>query len=108
MSDFNEFLKVLKDNTEDIARNSWKEYRKAAMKDGGSFIRKTKADLERWTMLLAEGKLTQDDFAWLVQGKRDLAVLEAMKQEGLSQVQLNRFRNALMDVVVNTAVGVFL
>ena len=72
MSDFNEFLKVLKDNTEELAQKSWKEYRKAAVKDGGSFIRKTKADLERWTMLLAEGKLTQDDFAWLVQGKRDL------------------------------------
>ena len=108
MADFNEFLKVLKDNTDDLIRKSWKEYQKAAMKDGGSFIRKTKDDLERWTMLLAEGKLMQDDFAWLVQGKRDLAELEAMKQEGLSQVQLNRFRNALMKVVVNTAVGVFL
>ena len=72
MSDFNEFLKVLKGNMGELARDSWKEYRNAAVKDGGSFIRKTKADLERWTMLLAEGKLTQDDFAWLVQGKRDL------------------------------------
>lgn len=108
MADFNEFLKVLKGNMEDIARESWKEYREAAVKDGESFLRKTKGDLERWTMLLAEGKLTQDDFTWLVQGKKDLAVLEALKQEGLSRVQLDRFRNALLDVVVNTAIGVYL
>ena len=34
MLDFNEFLKVLKDNMEDLAQKSWKEYRKAAVKDG--------------------------------------------------------------------------
>lgn len=108
MPDFDEFLKVLRGNMEDLARKSWKGYREAAVKDGESFLRKAKDDLKRWTMLLAEGKLTQEDFVWLVQGKKDLAVLEALKQEGLSLVQLDRFRNALLDVVVNTAIGVYL
>lgn len=108
MPDFNEFLKILKDNMEDLARRSWKEYREAALKDGESFLRKTKADLERWTGLLAKGDLTQDDFVWLIKGKKDLAELEALKQEGLTRVQLDRFRNALLDVVVNTATEVFL
>jgi hypothetical protein len=30
----------------------------------------------------ASGALSKDDFAWLVQGKQDLAQLEALKQAG--------------------------
>jgi len=108
MPDFDEFLKVLRANLEDAVRKGWGEHREAAVRDGKSFIEKAKGDLERWTMLLAEGRLTQDDFRWLLQGKKDLAVLEVLKQEGLARVELDRFRNTLIDVIVKTAIMVYL
>lgn len=37
----------------------------------GGFLQRWK--LERWSQLLASGVLSKDDFAWLVQGKKDLA-----------------------------------
>ena len=68
---------------------------------------KAKADLQRWTTMLASGQLSKDDFEWLLQSKKDLAELVALKQAGLAQVALDRFVNGLLNVVVTSAFKVF-
>jgi hypothetical protein len=42
-----------------------------------------------------------------VQGKKDLAELEALEQAGLALARLDRFRTDLVHLVVDTAFGVF-
>jgi hypothetical protein len=63
--------------------------------------------LRRWTKLLAQGDLSKDDFEWLVAGKKDLAEMEALKQTGLALVRLERFQNALISLVIDTAFETF-
>jgi hypothetical protein len=104
---FKEFLDILKTETEKVVRAEWKDCREAALKDGQAFVEKTKADLERWTGLLAAGSLSREDFEWLLQGKKDLAELEALKQAGLAQARLDRFRDTILGVVTQTALRVF-
>ena len=53
-------------------------------------------------------ELTPDDFTWLVQGKRDLAEMEGLKQAGIALARVDRFRSSLLDTVVGTAFDVFL
>ena len=108
MADFDEFLDVLKKNIEELAEKSWKDYRQAAIDDGEEFLNQCKEDLRRWTKLLAEGQLTQDDFEWLIQSQKDLAEVKALTQAGLTLIRLDRFRNALIDLVIETAFDVFL
>ncbi len=108
MATFDEFLKTLKTELVEFAEYSWKIYKTAAVKDGKAFLEKSKADLERWTKMLAKGELTRDDFEWLVVGKKDLAELEALKQKGLAKVALDRFVNGLIDTIVSTAFKIFL
>ena len=108
MANFNEFSNALKKGIEELAKKSVKEFRKAAEKDGKAFVEETKEDLRRWTKLLARGDLTKDDFEWLVVGKKDLAEMEALKRAGLSLVRLQRFQNALVSLVIDTAFDVFL
>jgi hypothetical protein len=43
-----------------------------------------------------------------VQGKKDLAELEALEQAGLSLARLEEFRNTLVGLVIDTAFTVFL
>jgi hypothetical protein len=105
---FDEFLKTLKTELVEFAEYSWKPYRAAAVKDGKAFIERSKTDLERWTRMLAKGDLTQDDFEWLMVGKKDLAELLALKQKGLAKVALDRFVNGLIDTIVSTAFKTFL
>ena len=108
MAKFEEFSKILKIELSEFAENSWKTYQKEAIKDGHSFFKKSKPDLERWANLLASGDLTPDDFKWLVMGKKDLAELVALKQKGLTKVALDRFTNGLIDTIVETACKTFL
>lgn len=58
--------------------------------------------MQRWTKLLAQGDLTQDDIEWLVTSKKNLAEMEALKQAGLTLVRLERFQNALISLVIDT------
>ena len=108
MTTFQDFWKDLQKELVEFAEFSWKEYRRAAIKDGGAFLDKTKKDIERWSKMLASGDLTRDDFEWLIAGKKDLAELAALKRKGLSQVARDRFVNGLIDTVVATAFKAFL
>jgi hypothetical protein len=107
MADFSHFLEELTAKLTELAEQQWMAYRDAAINDGTAFVEKIKADLERWSQLLASGALSKDDFAWLVQGKKDLAELEALEQAGLALARLDQFRTDLINLVVDTAFSVF-
>ena len=108
MSKVDDFLEQLTDSIAELVRDELKEFEAAALKDGKAFVEKSMHDLLRWTGLLDSGHLTKDDFAWLVAGKKDLAEMEALEQAGLALVRLDKFRTALIDLVVGTAFNVFL
>lgn len=108
MPDFDDFLENLKKGLEELAKKNWAEFREAAEKDGKAFVEKTKEDLRRWTKLLAQDDLSKDDFEFLVAGKKDLAEMEALRQAGLTLVRLERFQNALISLVIDTAFETFL
>ena len=108
MAKFDDFLEALREGLKQLAGQAIHDYRAAGIKDGQAFLQKTRADLERWTKALAKGQLSKADFEWLLQGKKDLAVMEALKQEGLALVEVDKFRSSLVDLVVNTAFKVFL
>jgi hypothetical protein len=106
MIDVERFFEQLKANLAVLVEEQWREHRDAALHDGRAFVQTARADLERWLRLLEEGALTREDFAWLVQGKKDLAELEALKQAGLASARLDRFRMALVDTVIGTALRI--
>ena len=108
MSRFDDFLAILAGKTRELARDSVAGYGREAARDARSFVEKAKDDLERWTRLLARGDLSREDFEWLVKGKEDLAKMEALKQAGLARARLQKFRGALLNLVITTAFDVFL
>lgn len=103
-----EFIEALKTELVEFAEYSWNTYRDSAIKDGDEFIEKFKADLERWSKMLAKRDLTIDEFEWLVVGKKDLAELNTLKQLGLTKIALDQFINGLIDTIVSTAFKIFL
>ncbi len=107
MANFDDFWNTLKTGLGELALKNWGEVKDAAVADGQAFLEKTKADLVRWTKLLAEGELTKDDFEWLIAGKKDLAEMQALKNAGLTLVRLERFQNALISLVIDTAFDTF-
>jgi hypothetical protein len=108
MPDFDAFLDQLEDDIVDLADAHFDELREQAVQDGEAFLDRTEADLKRWTTLLETGRLSREEMASLVRGQKDLARMNALKQAGLAAVEATRFRDALLERVVSTAVRVFL
>lgn len=100
---FDKFLDTLKTELGDLAHQFGDDVKKELINDGRSFAVKSKNDLERWIKQLIDGSLTQDDFEWLVKGKKDLAEMVALKQKGLAQAKIDKYRIALLDTVVSSA-----
>jgi len=107
MSNFDDFIQAVQEGVEELAKKTLKGFKDEALTDAKTFLESSQDDLQRWTKLLAQGELTQDDFEWLIMGRKDVAELHALKQSGLALVRLDRFRNALLDLIIDTAFDVF-
>ncbi len=105
MASFDEIWNALKSNVIKYSEDNWNEFKDEAISDGKDFLEKSKDDLKRWSDLLSQGKLTKDDFEWLLLGKKDLAVMEALKQKGLAKKKLDNFAKGILDTVKTTVVG---
>jgi hypothetical protein len=108
MPTFNDFLSTCKNDLMDFARENFDEYKDELLKDGNTFLTKTREDLKRWTEALATGALSQADFEFLLKGKKDLAEMEALKQLGLSKIRINKITDGIINVVIGSAVKTFL
>ncbi len=108
MPTFNDFISTVKNDLLDFAKENFEEYKNELLKDGSTFLEKTKSDIERWTEGLASGALSPADFEFLLKGKKDIAQMEALKQIGLSKIRISKITNGIIDVMVGSAVKTFL
>ncbi|MEN2283404.1 hypothetical protein AAGF08_14760 [Algoriphagus sp. SE2] len=100
--DFNEIFDELKKGASELSSSTLNEYKDEAEADLKDFLSDSKASLERWTLLLASGDLTKKDFEWLVQSQKDLLVMKALSQAGLSKIRLDQFKTGSINLVIGT------
>jgi hypothetical protein len=77
-----------------------------ANNDAAKFIEKTKTDINRWFELLQSSDLNKEEFIWLVKSKKDLLEMNALKQSGLSLVEVEEFRDSILYSLIKVAFGV--
>lgn len=105
MANFDEFVNGLKDGIAELAKREAREFLSQAEEDAKAFVEAMKDDLETWMKELADGKLTSDDFKFLVKGCKDVAEMQALKQVGLAKVHIERIVNGVIDLVINAAMA---
>ena len=108
MKTFMEFWVQLLLNVESFAAEKWNEIKEEAIQDSKEFLTQVKDDVQRWTTLLVEGKLTSDDLTWLIKGKRDLAELLFLKDKGLAKPELDKFFEGLLETILKTTLAIVL
>lgn len=101
-----EIIKQVENGIAGIAKQSLKDYVTQAQKDGKAFLDSIETDLKNWTEMLAAGQLTPADFKDLVQGKNELLAMVALKQAGIAALQLDKFKGAVIDLLINTVLTV--
>jgi len=108
MSEFDDFIDAIKEGAAELAQEIFGGYQDSAKEDAQAFLDKAKADLERWTKMLAQGEITEQDFKDFVEAKKALAEIHLLTQQGIALTKLERFRVALLDMVIDKAFAIFL
>jgi len=102
MLEFDKFLQALKAEMAQLAKDNFaKKNWQAALQDEQEFLDKSKADLQRWLKMLNNKELSPEDFKSLVEGLKDLAPMEALKQAGLKAAKLDHFRTQSINLLID-------
>ncbi|MDO6675420.1 hypothetical protein MK851_09990 [Tenacibaculum sp. 1B UA] len=100
--DFEKILQELKKSLISLFSDKFSEFSQESKKDIELFLNDSKDKLERWTSLLAQGKLTAEDFEWLVKSQKDLFQMKALQAAGISKISLGHFKNKVLNTIVST------
>src|SRR6187455_2178062 len=103
MPEFNEFASTALASIQKLVTTEFQDHSAEALSDARDFLERSRRDLARWLQLESEGQLTPADLAWLIQGKKDVARLLALKRAGVAMSRLDRFQGALVSIAIETA-----
>ncbi|HMJ41445.1 MAG TPA: hypothetical protein VK522_04085 [Pseudolabrys sp.] len=103
MVDMNKFFSTILDGAKDIARESLDGLVDQAENDTRAFLLASKADLEKWLKQLNAGQINKAQFENLVQGQEDLVQMHALTEAGVAAAALQRFREKLINLVIDAA-----
>ena len=103
---FDQLYQQLQCSAELLAKNTLQEFEKQAKADGQQVLEGLKANLQRWAEEVEAGALTKEDFAFLLQGEKSLDEMIALKQAGLAAIQVDTFKNSLINLIIGTLTSV--
>ena len=101
--DVGSILKLVENQSKALAEKLFKQYTHQAVSDVRDFLQKSTLNLKRWVEELARGEMDKDEFESLVKGQADVAEMRALKQAGLTAVQIDTFTNGVLDIIVSAA-----
>ncbi len=85
-----------------LAKASFKTFAQQAEDDAKTLLQNMKDKLERWTTLLAEGKLTTEDFELLITAQKNLTEMTVLQHAGLAVIKAEQFRDSVVNLITDT------
>ena len=108
MGSFEDFASAVIRGSEGLAQETLNGFIVQARGDTSDFLNQSTQRLQEWSTQLGQGQMTKDEFADLVGGLKDLATMRALTQAGIAAANVQRFRNAVIKLVIDTAFKTFL
>lgn len=102
---FDGLFKELASGVESIAKDSLKDYEQEAKTDGQKALENVKTNLQQWIKELETGAITKEDLGDLMQEDEALTKMIALKQAGLAEIRVDKFRNDVINMIVSTVAG---
>lgn len=102
MSKFTDFIDSIVDESGKLAKEELKNLISSSKKDKSDFVRLQAENLERWTVMLAEGDLTAKGYKKLVKKMEVLTQLEAIKLNASAKASAQRLAIGIQQIVVKS------
>ena len=105
MVNFNKVFDDIKDQVGGLAEIDLKDFSSQGKQDGEAFLTQSRGKLEKWMQLLADKKIDEDEFRWLVESQKAAAQMEALRNANAGTMQIEKFRDSVLQIVVKTAIA---
>ena len=100
MSKFTDFIDGILDESGKLAKEELKQLISSSKKNKSDFVRLQAENLERWTVMLAEGDLTVKGYKKLVKKMEVLTQLEAIKLKVSAKASAQRLASGIQEIVI--------
>lgn len=104
--DFQTLFDQLKKEVSNVAVTSVEQFKTEAETDAQNLLEYLKQNLQIWTIQLAAGELTKEDFEFLVLGQKELIEMNFLKQKGMALIDLDKLKISLINQVIKTALSI--
>lgn len=105
MADFTKLLDDLKTQLGTLAEQQLKEFGDQGKLDATAFLEQSRGQLEKWSQLLADKQIDEDEFRTLVESLKTSAEMESLRKASAGQQRIDNFRDSAITVIVNTAIA---
>ncbi len=68
-----------------------------------AFLEESEAEIKAWTEAFVSLKIPKNEYEMLVKTRIDLLKMKALTQAGMTLIQLDNFRQGVLDIVVKAA-----
>ncbi|MCE9687443.1 hypothetical protein LZP73_14735 [Shewanella sp. AS16] len=102
MSKFTDFIDGIVDEGKILAKGELKKLVADAKKEKSDFTRLQAENLERWTVMLAEGDLTSKGYKKLVRKMEVLTQLEVIKLKVSAKASAQRLAEGIQSLIINS------
>jgi len=104
--DFQTLFDQLKKEVSNVAITSVQKFKEEAKTDAQNLLENLKQNLQTWTIQLASGEITRDDFEFLVMGQKELIEMNILKQKGMALIDLDKLKISLINQIIKTTLSV--
>src|ERR1700754_2614868 len=101
---FDQLFQDLKTGAITLAKTSLDNYVEQAKSDGQAALDAMKTNLTHWTQEVENGALTMDDLKFLLQEDAALTEMTALKQAGLAEVRIDKFKDDVINLVLGAVI----
>lgn len=103
--DFTAVLNTIKTGIINLGKPILSNYLTQLQSDAQNITNAIEDDIKTWTQQLAAGQITANDLQFLINAKKDYLEIAALTQAGAAQIQLDQFKTGVVNLIVNTLVG---
>jgi len=107
MTKFDEYINAVIDGSKSLAQSNFNDLINEAEQDTKAFIDTIKGDLIKWSGMLVDKKLSEQDFRDLVEAQKELLKIQALTRAGLTLTRCERFRSGLISLMIDKAFEIF-
>ncbi|MHB1563285.1 MAG: hypothetical protein ACYCXP_04215 [Leptospirillum sp.] len=101
MVDIKSIIQTIEKEVPNLAKSCLTGFVDEASQSLKTALASNQEKIETWFNQLANKELSFEDFKFILKSQIDLTAVEALKEKGLTDIQLQNFRNGVIGLIEN-------